>query len=68
MRGGEAGRTVFSLMPVPIGNFVRDGNEIMGIPTQAPIYAELECKRVGDAISVNVAELVIDEVGRQLRH
>ena len=55
-------------MPVPIGNFVRDGNEIMGIPTQAPIYAELECKRVGDAISVNVAELVIDEVGRQLRH
>ncbi len=68
MRGGEVGRTIFSLMPVPIGNFVRDGNEIMGIPNQAPIYAELECKRVGDAISVNGTELVIEEVARQLRH
>ncbi|MGY3620252.1 hypothetical protein [Bradyrhizobium sp. USDA 10063] len=30
-------------------NFACDGNEIMGISTQAPICVELESKRVGDA-------------------
>jgi hypothetical protein len=35
---------------------------------QALIYAELEGKRVGDAISFNGTELVIEEVARQLRH
>ena len=29
-----------TLLPVPTGNFVCDGNEIMGISTQAPICAE----------------------------
>jgi hypothetical protein len=41
---------------------VCDGNEIMGISTQAPIYAELEGKRVGDAISFIGTGLVIGEV------
>jgi hypothetical protein len=34
-----------------------NGNEIMGISTQVPIYAELEGKRTGDAISFNRREL-----------
>jgi hypothetical protein len=44
------------------GKFVCDGNEIKGISTQAPIYAELEGKRAGDAISFNGREFVIEEV------
>ena len=47
---------------VSTGKFMCDGNEIMGISTQAPIYAELEGKRAGDAISFNGRELVIEEV------
>jgi hypothetical protein len=57
----------FFVIAVSTGNFVCDGNEIMGISTQAPIYAELEGERVGDAISFNGTELVIEEVARQLR-
>ena len=38
------------------------GNKIIGISTQAPIYAELEGKRAGDTISFNETELVIEEV------
>jgi hypothetical protein len=34
----------------------------MGISTQAPMYAELEGKPAGDAISFNRTELVIEEV------
>lgn len=45
-----------------------DGSEIMGISTQSPIYAELEGKRDGDAISFNGRELVIEAVAWQLRH
>ena len=60
-RGSEARRTVFRIA-VSTGNFVCDRNEIMGISTQAPIYAELEGKRVGDTISFNGTELVIEEV------
>ena len=48
--------------------FVYDGNEIWGISTQAPIYAELERKRAGDAISFNGRELVIEQVALQQRH
>jgi hypothetical protein len=52
----------FFVIAVSTGKFVCDGNEIMGISTQAPIYAELEGKRAGDAISFNGRELVIEEV------
>ena len=52
----------FFVIAVSTGKFVCDGNEIMGISTQAPIYAELEGKRAGDAISFNGTELVIEEV------
>jgi hypothetical protein len=52
--------------PVPnavtTGKFVCDGNEIMGISTQAPIYAELEGKCAGGAVSFNGRELAIEEV------
>ncbi len=41
------------VISVSTGKFVCDGNEIMGISTQAPIYAELDGKRAGDAISFN---------------
>jgi hypothetical protein len=51
----------FSLLPCRQASMC-DGNEIMGISTQAPIYAELEGKRAGDAISFNGRELVIEEV------
>ncbi|MBR0915838.1 hypothetical protein [Bradyrhizobium japonicum] len=47
---------------VSTGKFVFDGNEIIGISTQSPIYAELEGKRDGDAISFNGRELVIEAV------
>ena len=43
----------FFAIAVSTGKFVCDGNEIMSISTQAPIYAELEGKRAGDAISFN---------------
>jgi hypothetical protein len=52
----------FFVIAVSTGKFVYDGNEIMGISTQAPIYAELEGKRSGDAISFKGRELVIEDV------
>jgi hypothetical protein len=50
------------VIAVSTGKFICDGNEIMGISTQAPIYAELEGKRAGEAISFYGRELVIEEV------
>ena len=50
------------VIAVSRGKFVCDGNEVMGISTQAPIYAELEGKCAGGAISFNGRELVIEEV------
>jgi hypothetical protein len=41
---------------------VCDGNDIVGISAQAPIYAELEGKRAGDAISFKGRKLLIEEV------
>jgi hypothetical protein len=52
----------FFVIAVSTGKFMCDGNEITGISTQAPIYAELEGKRAGDAISFNGREFVIEEV------
>jgi hypothetical protein len=52
----------FFVIAVSTGKFMCDGNEIMGISTQGPIYAGLEGKRPGDAISFNGRELVIEEV------
>jgi hypothetical protein len=52
----------YFIIAVSTGKFLCDGIEIMGISTQAPIYAELEGKRAGDAISFNGRELVIEEV------
>lgn len=54
-----SGRLVIS---VSTGKFVCDGNEITVISTQAPIYAELEGKRAGGAISFNEREFVIEQV------
>jgi hypothetical protein len=56
-RGGR-----FFVIAVSTGKFMCDGNESMGISTQAPIYAELEGKPAGDAISFNRREFVIEEV------
>ena len=50
------------VVAVSTSKFVCDGKEMMGISTQSPIYAELEGKRAGDAISFNGRELVIEEV------
>jgi transcription elongation GreA/GreB family factor len=50
------------VIAVSTGKFVCDGKEIMGISTQAPIYAELEGKRAGDTISFNGRQLVIDDI------
>ena len=44
------------VIAVSTSKFVCDGNEIMGISTEAPLYAELEGKRAGDAISFNGRE------------
>lgn len=52
----------FFVVAVPTAKFACDGNEIMGISTQAPIYAELEGKRAGDTVSFNGRDLVIEEV------
>ena len=52
----------FFVIAVSTGRFVCDGNEFMGISTQAPIYAELEGKRAGEAISFNERKLVIEDV------
>jgi len=52
----------FFVIAVSTGKFECDGNEIMGISTHAPIYAELEGKCAGDAIWFNGRKLVIEEV------
>jgi transcription elongation GreA/GreB family factor len=52
----------FFVIAVSTGKFACDGKDIMGISTQAPIYVELEGKQVGDTISFNGRELVIEEV------
>jgi hypothetical protein len=52
----------FFVIAVSTDRFLCDGNELMGISTQAPIYAELEGKRAGDVISFNGRELVVEEV------
>jgi hypothetical protein len=53
----------YFVITVSIGKFVCAVNETMGISTQAPIYAELDGKRTGDATSFNGTGLVIEEVG-----
>jgi hypothetical protein len=50
----------FLVIAVSTGRLVCDGNEIMGISTKAPIYAELEGKCAGDVTSFNGRELVIE--------
>jgi hypothetical protein len=57
----KLGRRYF-VIAVSTTMFMCDGNEIMGISTQAPIYAELEGKRAGDEISFNGRDLVIEDV------
>jgi hypothetical protein len=52
----------FFVIAVSTGKFVCEGREVMGISTQAPIYAELACKRAGDAISFKGRALVIEDV------
>ncbi len=54
------GRTF--VIAVSTGKFVCEGNEMMGVSIQEPIYAELDGKRASDAISFNGKELVIEEV------
>ena len=39
-----------------------DSHEIMGVSTQAPIYAELEGRRAGDEISFGETEFVFKEI------
>lgn len=52
----------FFVVAVSTGKFVCDGNEVIGISTQAPIYAELAGKRAGDTVSFNGRELTIEDV------
>jgi|1185.fasta_scaffold139572_2 hypothetical protein len=52
----------FFVIAVSTAKFLCDGNELMGISTQAPVYAELEGKRAGDAISFNGRKLMVEEV------
>jgi len=57
----------FFAIAVSTGKFVCDGDEIMGISIQAPIYAELKGKRVGDADLVRRArEHVLRKAATQL--
>jgi hypothetical protein len=50
------------VIAVSTGRFSCDGTEVMGISTQAPIYAEIEGKRAGDTIVFNGRKLAIEEV------
>ena len=50
------------VIAVSTGKFLCDGSEVMGISTQAPIYAEIEGKRSGDSFTFNGRELVIEDV------
>ncbi len=52
----------FFVIAVSTGKFRCDGRDLIGISREAPIYAALEGKRAGDAISFNGRELVIEEV------
>ena len=58
-RSGDARRTAFHNCRVDRQVCVR---------RQRPIYAELEGKCAGDAISFSGRELVIEKVACQLRH
>jgi len=47
---------------VSTGKVGCDSHEIMGVSTQAPIYAELEGRRAGDEISFGETEFVFKEI------
>jgi hypothetical protein len=52
----------FFVIAVSTGKFSCDGDEVMGISPQAPIYGEMEGKRAGDTVAFNGRKLIIEEV------
>ncbi len=50
------------VISVSTGRFSCDGNEVMGISAQAPIYAAIEDKRRGDSFTFNGMKLLIEDV------
>ena len=50
------------VISVSTGKFSCDGNELMGISTQAPVYAAIEDKRTGDSFTFNGRKLNIEDV------
>jgi hypothetical protein len=52
----------YFVISVSTGMFSCDGNEVMGISAQAPIYAAIEDKRRGDFFTYNGRKLVIEDL------
>jgi hypothetical protein len=52
----------YFVISVSTGKFSCDGNEVMGISTQAPIYPAIEDKRAGDSFTFDGRSLVIEDV------
>ncbi len=50
------------VISVSTGKFSCDGNEVMGISTQAPIYAVMEDMRIGDSFTFRGMKFVIEDV------
>jgi hypothetical protein len=50
------------VISVSRGKFSCDGNEVMGISTQAPIYAVMEDMRIGDSFTFRGMKFVIEDV------
>ena len=52
----------YFVIAVSTDKFTCQGHEMMGISTQAPIYAALEGKKAGDTVSFNRRKMKIIEV------
>lgn len=52
----------YFIVAVSTGKFSCDGEDVMGISTMSPIFAELEGMRSGESLDFSGRRLVVDEV------
>lgn len=53
----------YFIVAVSTARFLCEGQEIMGISTMSPIFAEIEGMRAGETLDFNGRKLVVEEVG-----
>ncbi|MEH2512592.1 hypothetical protein V1291_003946 [Nitrobacteraceae bacterium AZCC 1564] len=52
----------YFVIAVSTGKFACGGNDVIGISTQAPIYAEMQGKRAGETFMFNGRDLMIEAI------